>query len=143
MTGAIVEAFHSPAISRASLMLTVVPDPLDKWDTGLRLLPACLFWKERASLLVETPTLMVRFVCNLTLSRASSREDYIEKVRSAAKKSRNPYLSVMWTEGGAQPALEKAMGLTFGYPAVIAISVEKKVRKTLPITLASSSFLCP
>lgn len=57
------------------------------------------------------------------------REEYIEKVRAAARKSRNPYLSVMWTEGGAQPELEKAMGLTFGYPAAVAISVEKKARK--------------
>ncbi|CAN0508188.1 unnamed protein product, partial [Laminaria digitata] len=54
------------------------------------------------------------------------REEYIEKVRGAAKKSRNPYLTVMWSEGGAQPALEEATGLTFGYPALIAVSVEKK-----------------
>ena len=49
-------------------------------------------------------------------------------MRGAAKKSKNPYLTVMWSEGGAQPALEEAMGLTFGYPALIAVSVEKKVR---------------
>eukprot|EP00752_Nemacystus_decipiens_P009328 g8336.t1 len=59
-------------------------------------------------------------------SGKAGREEYIEKVRGAAKKSRNPYLSVIWTEGGAQPALEEATGLTFGYPAVIAVSVEKK-----------------
>ena len=56
-----------------------------------------------------------------------SREDYIEKARGAAKKSRNPYLSVIWTEGGAQPAFEEATGLTFGFPALVAISIEKKV----------------
>ncbi|CAN0219078.1 unnamed protein product, partial [Ectocarpus sp. 8 AP-2014] len=61
-------------------------------------------------------------------SGKAGREGYIETVRGAAKKSRNPYLSLMWTEGGAQPALEEATGLTFGYPAVIAISVEKKAR---------------
>lgn len=60
-----------------------------------------------------------------------SREEYLEKVRGAAKKSRNPYLSVMWTEGGAQPALEQATGLTFGYPALVAVSVEKKVTQTV------------
>ena len=49
-------------------------------------------------------------------------------MRGAAKKSKNPYLTVMWSEGGAQPALEEATGLTFGYPALIAVSVEKKVR---------------
>eukprot|EP00904_Undaria_pinnatifida_P007296 jgi/Undpi1/3697/HiC_scaffold_16.g07067.m1 len=59
-------------------------------------------------------------------SGKAGREEYIEKVRAAAKKSRNPYLSVMWSEGGAQPALEEAMGLTFGYPALVAVSVEKK-----------------
>lgn len=70
------------------------------------------------------------FVDRLPLRRSfffsRNREGYIETVRGAAKKSRNPYLSLMWTEGGAQPALEEATGLTFGYPAVIAISVEKK-----------------
>lgn len=57
------------------------------------------------------------------------REEYIEKVRGATKKSRNPYLSVIWTEGGAQPALEEVTGLTFGFPAVVAISIEKKVSR--------------
>lgn len=69
------------------------------------------------------------------------REEYIEKVRGAAKKSRNPYLSVIWTEGGAQPALEEATGLTFGYPAVIAVSVEKKARAS-PRRFLSAPLLC-
>lgn len=51
----------------------------------------------------------------------------MEKVRGAAKKSKNPYLSVIWSEGGAQPELEAAAGLTFGFPALVALSVEKKV----------------
>ncbi|CAM9582877.1 unnamed protein product [Ectocarpus fasciculatus] len=68
-------------------------------------------------------------------SGKAGREGYIETVRGAAKKSRNPYLSLMWTEGGAQPALEEATGLTFGYPAVIAISVEKKASTTFFILL--------
>ncbi|CAN0229310.1 unnamed protein product [Pylaiella littoralis] len=59
-------------------------------------------------------------------SGKAGREEYIEKVKKAAKKSRNPYLNVIWSEGGAQSALEEATGLTFGYPAVIAVSVEKK-----------------
>lgn len=74
------------------------------------------------------PALRRRRGCPL-VSVSAIREEYIEKVRGAAKKSRNPYLSVIWTEGGAQPALEEATGLTFGYPAVVAISVEKKARK--------------
>ncbi|CAM9505524.1 unnamed protein product [Ascophyllum nodosum] len=59
-------------------------------------------------------------------SGKAGREDYIEKARGAAKKSRNPYLSVIWTEGGAQPAFEEPTGLTFGFPALVAISIEKK-----------------
>lgn len=53
-------------------------------------------------------------------------EEYIETARAAAKKSKNPYVSVLWTEGGAQPALEEATKLTFGYPAMVAISFDKK-----------------
>lgn len=58
---------------------------------------------------------------------STCREEYIAKVRNAAKKSKNPYVSVIWSEAGAQPALEEAAGLTFGFPALVALSVEKKV----------------
>lgn len=44
----------------------------------------------------------------------------------------------MWTEGGAQPALEQATGLTFGYPALVAVSVEKKVTQTVSLFSAAS-----
>ncbi|CAM9636302.1 unnamed protein product [Discosporangium mesarthrocarpum] len=59
-------------------------------------------------------------------SGKAGREEYLEKVIKGAKKSKNPYLSLMWTEGGAQPAIEEAMGLTFGFPALVAMSVDKK-----------------
>lgn len=59
-------------------------------------------------------------------SGKAGRDEYMEKVRGAAKKSKNPYLSVIWSEGGAQPELEAAAGLTFGFPALVALSVEKK-----------------
>lgn len=73
---------------------------------------------------------------------STSREEYIEKVRGAAKKSRNPYLSVIWSEGGAQPALEGATGLTFGYPAVIAVSVEKKASYQMSISQVEGLNCC-
>ncbi|CAM9499066.1 unnamed protein product, partial [Choristocarpus tenellus] len=59
-------------------------------------------------------------------TRKAGREEYLEKVKAGAKKSKNPYLSLMWSEGGAQLALEEATGLTFGFPALVAISVDKK-----------------
>lgn len=67
------------------------------------------------------------------------REEYIEKVRNAAKKSRNPYVSVIWSEGGAQPEMEQAVGMTFGYPALVAMSIEKKVSAVVLDGLRSTS----
>lgn len=42
---------------------------------------------------------------------------------------------IMWTEGGAQSGLESAVGLTFGFPAVAALS---KVRLFLNLLLHDS-----
>ena len=36
-------------------------------------------------------------------------------------------VSVMWTEGGAQPKLEAVTDMTFGYPALVAVHLQKKV----------------
>lgn len=48
-----------------------------------------------------------------------------------AKKHRKAPIRIMWTEGGAQPATEAALGLTFGFPAVAALSKEKGVFATM------------
>lgn len=50
-----------------------------------------------------------------------------------AKKHRKAPIRIMWTEGGAQPATESALGLTFGFPAVAALSKEKGVYATMKV----------
>lgn len=50
-----------------------------------------------------------------------------------AKKHRKAPIRIMWTEGGAQPATESALGLTFGFPAVAALSKEKGVFATMKV----------
>mmetsp|Transcript_16020 Transcript_16020/g.23773 ORF Transcript_16020/g.23773 Transcript_16020/m.23773 type:complete len:436 (+) Transcript_16020:16-1323(+) len=56
-----------------------------------------------------------------------SRNAYINTIIGAAKKMKSTLFSYLWTEAGAQVNLEEAFGLSFGFPAVIALSKEKGV----------------
>ncbi|GAB5033474.1 protein disulfide isomerase-like 2-3-like [Nannochloropsis oceanica] len=60
----------------------------------------------------------------------SGREAYLTTLLEVAKKNRKGPFRLFWTEGGAQPAAEEALGLTFGFPAVAALSKEKGVFAT-------------
>ena len=52
----------------------------------------------------------------------AGREGYLSTLMDVAKKNRKGPFRLFWTEGGAQAAAEEALGLTFGYPAVAALS---------------------
>jgi len=58
-------------------------------------------------------------------SGAKGRNKYIEIMASAAKTVRGRNVNFIWFEGSSQPDLEEALELTFGFPAVVAISTEK------------------
>jgi protein disulfide-isomerase A6 len=45
-------------------------------------------------------------------------------VQSVASKF--PSVSFLWSEGTSQPSLEEAFGLTFGFPAVVAYTVDRQ-----------------
>ena len=61
-------------------------------------------------------------------SGAAGRDKYREVLAQVAKAFRGTPFEFMWFEGGnAQLELEQAMEFTFGYPAVAAFSLEKKV----------------
>ncbi|EQC37366.1 hypothetical protein SDRG_05583 [Saprolegnia diclina VS20] len=56
----------------------------------------------------------------------AGREAYLAQVESAAKLVRGKPFRFAWVQGGDQAALEDAFGLTFGYPAVLAINLDKQ-----------------
>jgi protein disulfide-isomerase A6 len=58
-------------------------------------------------------------------SGKDGRENYLAKVEDAAKLVRGKPFRFAWLQGGDQVALEAQFELTFGYPSVLAISLEK------------------
>ncbi|ETW06795.1 protein disulfide-isomerase domain [Aphanomyces invadans] len=59
-------------------------------------------------------------------SGAKGRTDYLSQVEGAAKLVRGKPFRFSWVQGGDQNKLEQAFDLTFGYPAVVAISLDKQ-----------------
>jgi len=62
---------------------------------------------------------------NLLDSMKAGREAYIQTLIDVTKKMRGQPFSFFWYEGGAQPKVESAFELTFGFPALVAVSKEK------------------
>jgi len=58
-------------------------------------------------------------------SGAAGRNGYREKLQQVAKTFRGGAFSFLWFEGGTQPALETELGLTFGFPAMVAYSMDR------------------
>lgn len=58
-------------------------------------------------------------------SGASGRNQYRELLAKVAKTFRGSAFSFLWFQGGSQPAFETVMELTFGYPAILAYSMDR------------------
>jgi protein disulfide-isomerase A6 len=61
---------------------------------------------------------------HLADTTVDARNNHVAIVQAVAKKF--PSVSVLWSEGTAQPDLEQAFGLTFGYPAVVAYTMDRR-----------------
>ena len=60
-------------------------------------------------------------------SGAAGRRKYQETVGKVAKAFRSSMaFSFLWFQGSSQPELEASLELTFGFPAVVALSVDRK-----------------
>lgn len=70
---------------------------------------------------------VIMFVPDLLDSQASGRNKYLDTLTAVAKRMRGSPFNFAWSEGGVQSKLEEMMGLTFGYPAAVVLSTEKKV----------------
>ncbi|KAF0682671.1 Aste57867_25230 [Aphanomyces stellatus] len=57
---------------------------------------------------------------------AAARNAYLKEIEGAAKLVRGKPFRFGWVQGGDQSKLEAAFDLTFGYPAVVAISLDKQ-----------------
>lgn len=60
-------------------------------------------------------------------SGADGRNKYIERIDAIAKKFRGTAFTFLWYEYTSQPLLEQSLELTFGAPALVALSDRKSV----------------
>lgn len=70
---------------------------------------------------------VIMFVPHILDSLAAGRNKYLDILTNVAKSHRGGPFQFAWSEGGAQGQMEQKMGLTFGYPAAVVVSAEKKV----------------
>jgi len=68
-------------------------------------------------------------------SKADGRNKYKEMLSSASKAVAGFDFSFGWFEGGSQPELENRLELTFGFPGLVAVSIDRKV-----FTMCRTSF---
>lgn len=75
----------------------------------------------------EGRTCVVAFLPHILDDGAKGRNDKIKALTDAmmAKKKDGMSVGFLWSQGGDQFEMEEAMGLSFGYPAVIAINFGK------------------
>lgn len=74
---------------------------------------------------------IVNFLPNIYDSNAKERKDYISKIMEAAKANRKHPFKWFWLSAGDQLDLERDLNLGFGFPAVVAISPQKKMIATM------------
>jgi len=60
-------------------------------------------------------------------SSAEKRNKYKGSLQKVAKSFRGQPFSFVWFEGSSQPDLEEKLELTFGFPAIAALSLDKNV----------------
>lgn len=63
---------------------------------------------------------------NIIESGKANRDNYLKMLESLASKHKKAPFVFGWVEGGQQQGVEETLGLTFGYPAVVAVNVDKK-----------------
>ncbi|CAI7770947.1 unnamed protein product [Closterium sp. NIES-54] len=69
----------------------------------------------------------VTFLPHILDSGASGRNKYLDTILAVADKFKKNFYKYVWAEAGAQPALEKALGVGgYGYPALIALNAKKQ-----------------
>lgn len=68
---------------------------------------------------------------NINETTVSERNKNIETILDAVRYIHSSLFNYMWVQGGDYPDLEQKLGLTFGYPAVVAVSFVKRKFKIM------------
>lgn len=76
----------------------------------------------------EKPVCVVSVLPHILDTGASGRNNYINILKELGEKYKKKMWGWIWSEAGAQPKLEEALGIGgFGYPALAALNARKKV----------------
>jgi protein disulfide-isomerase A6 len=70
---------------------------------------------------------LVTFLPHILDSSAAERTRYIDEIAKSAKKNRSKPITFMWVQGGDHFKFEEKLGLSFGYPAVLALSASRQM----------------
>merc|ERR1711920_32933 len=68
---------------------------------------------------------VVSFLPHISNSQKSGRDRYLNVIEKVAKSSRGKPFRFGWIQASDQPAWEQEFGLTFGFPSVVALSLDK------------------
>jgi len=68
---------------------------------------------------------IIAFLPNIIDSSAAEREKYLADFNVVVKGSGKHPIKFLWSQGGDQYELEEQINLSFGYPALIAVHLEK------------------
>ena len=79
---------------------------------------------------------IVSFLPNIYDSNAKERQTYLDLIMKAAKANRKHPFKWFWLSAGDQLDLERSLNLGFGFPAVIAVSPQKKLVSTMRMSFS-------
>lgn len=82
---------------------------------------------------------VISFLPNIFDSNAKERNEYINMIKKVAKKNRKHPFKWFWLSAGDQLDLERDLNLGFGFPAVVAISPQKKMIATMRGSFAENN----
>ncbi|KAF7455901.1 disulfide isomerase-related protein (provisional) [Cryptosporidium felis] len=69
---------------------------------------------------------VIAFLPHIVDSSDSEREMYLKVYKDVVSASAAMRINFLWSEGGSQFEFEEKLNLAFGYPAVVAINIEKQ-----------------
>lgn len=119
------DAQDYPGARTASAISSFALQALDAMGGGLKI-------KELTSADVLTDFCSGKSSCviavlpHISESRKSGREAYLDTIEKAAKQVRGKPFKFAWVQGGDQPAFEDRFELTFGYPSLVAINLDRQ-----------------
>jgi protein disulfide-isomerase A6 len=69
---------------------------------------------------------ILTFLPHILDSSASERNTYLDLLKDVSKSSRGKQIYFLWGQGGDYYDFEQKLNLSFGYPAIVAVSFGKK-----------------